>query len=153
MNCRTRLTNRSYLKPSHGYIEQVEVNWHPRCDDDTMPQNSYILQWATELMEAMDTFGRSIRLESDATKRRLADAGFVDIKEEVIRLPVNGWPSEPHGRETGRWFNLGMRLACQPLSLAPCARGRGKTPREVKDLAENVREEIFSTSVHAYCSL
>jgi hypothetical protein len=101
----------------------------------------------------MDTLGRSIRLDSDVTKRRLADAGFVNIHEEVIQLPLNGWPAEPHARETGRWFNLGMRLASQPLALAPLCRGRGKTMNEIQELADKIKVEIFSTEMHAYCSL
>ena len=56
----------------------------------------------------MDSFGRPIRLDSNLTKQRLADAGFVDIKEEVIRLPLNSRPAEAPGRDLGRWFNLGI---------------------------------------------
>lgn len=58
------------------------------------------------------------RSSHNHTKLQLADAGFVDIKEEVIRLPLNGRPAGPPGRDLGRWFDLGIQQACQPLSLA-----------------------------------
>ena len=84
----------------------------------------------------MDSFGRPIRLDSNLTEQRLAEAGFVDIKEEVIRLPLNSRPAEAHARDLGRWFKLGIRQACQPLSLAPLVRGHSWTPAEIHDLSQ-----------------
>jgi hypothetical protein len=101
----------------------------------------------------MDSTGRPLRMDSNLTKQRLADAGFVDIREEVQQMPLNGWPADPFTREVGRWFNLGIRQACQPLSLAPMCRVHGRTPAEVLGLAEKVRTEVFSNGLHAYCTM
>ena len=142
-----------HLKPYDGWFEQVEIDWNPRSDDGSLPRDAYAVRWANELFDAMDSFGRPMRLDSAVTKQRLADSGFVDIKEEVIQMPLNGWPADTHGRALGRWFNLGMRQAYQPLSLAPLCRGHGRTPAEVQDLAEKVTAELYSNSVRAYCTL
>lgn len=147
------LTAHRHLKPDSGYFEQVEIDWTPRCDDDSMQRDAYVVQWTKEVLDAMDGFGRPLRLNSSLTKRQLAEAGFVDIQEEVLKLPVNGWPTDAHLRDIGRWFNLGMRQAYQPLSLAPLCRGHKRTPAEIFDITEKVREEVFSTKVHAYCTL
>lgn len=102
----------------------------------------------------MDDLGRPIRLDSYLTKRRLADAGFVDIEEEVIKLPLNGRLAEAPGRDLDRWFNLGIQQACQPLSLAPLSRRRhSSTPDEIHDLSKKVRAELYGNAVHAYCTL
>ncbi|KAL2129651.1 hypothetical protein VTI74DRAFT_7485 [Chaetomium olivicolor] len=142
-----------HLKPYYGYIEQVEIDWAPRCDDGSLQGDAYIVQWTNELLDAMDSFGRPIRLDSNLAKKQLADAGFVDIKEEVIRLPLSGRPAEAPCRDLGRWFNLGIRLACEPLSLAPLSRGHGRTLDEIRGLSEKVREEMYSITAHAYCAL
>ncbi|KAH6650926.1 S-adenosyl-L-methionine-dependent methyltransferase [Chaetomium tenue] len=142
-----------HLKPYYGYFEQVEIDWTPRSDDGSLRRDGFVVQWANELMDALDSFGRPIRLDSNLTKQRLADVGFDEIKEEVIQLPLNGWPTEVHNRELGRWFNLGVRQAFQPLSLAPLCRGHGRTPAEVDELAEKARGEVYSNSVRAYCTL
>lgn len=131
----------------------MEIDWTPRCDDGSLPRDAYVVQWAKEVMDAMDSFGRPLRLNSNLTKQQLADAGFVDIQEEVFKLPLNGWPTDAYLRDLGRWFNLGIRQSCQPLSLAPLCRGHGRTPAEVNKLCENVRDEVFSTMTHAYCTL
>ncbi|KAK4248029.1 S-adenosyl-L-methionine-dependent methyltransferase [Corynascus novoguineensis] len=142
-----------HLKPYYGYFEQVEMDWTVRCDDGSLRRNGYIVQWANQIMDAMDSFGRPMRLDSDVTKQQLADAGFDDIKEEIIQMPVNGWPIDEHGKTTGRWFNLGIRQTLQPLSLAPLCRGHGRTREEVQELIDNAREEVYSNNVRAYCTL
>ncbi|KAK4153168.1 Trans-aconitate 2-methyltransferase [Chaetomidium leptoderma] len=134
-----------HLKPHNGYIEQVEIDWTPRCDDGTLPRNTHIVQWANQLLDVIDTLDRSIHLDSNLTRQRLADASFVDIKEEVIRLPLTG-----KGKDVGRWFNLSIRQACQPLSLAPLVRGDSWTPDKIHDLSEKVRVEIYNNTTHAY---
>lgn len=142
-----------HLKPFDGYFEQVEIDWNPRSDDGSLRPDAYVVQWANEVFDAMDSFGRPMRMDSNLTKQRLAGAGFVDIREEIIKLPLNGWPADPAARDLGRWFNLGMRQSLYPLALAPLSRGRGRTPAEIWDLSEKVRHEIYSITLHAYCTL
>ncbi|KAL1842533.1 hypothetical protein VTJ49DRAFT_5009 [Mycothermus thermophilus] len=142
-----------HLKPHTGWFEQVEIDWSFRCDDGTLPENSYANQWADELLDAMDSFGRPMRMDSNLVKQRLRQAGFVDVKEEVIRLPVNRWVSDPHEKDIGRWFNLGLRQSLQPLALGPLFRNQQRTPAEVRDLVNKVKMELWPTTVHAYCTL
>ncbi|KAK3694879.1 S-adenosyl-L-methionine-dependent methyltransferase [Podospora appendiculata] len=142
-----------HLKPHYGFVEQVEIDWTPRCVDQSLSPSSYVMQWADELLSAMDRFGRSMRVDSGLTKQRMRHAGFTDIKEEVIRVPFNGWPTDEHGRDTGRWFNLGLTQGMHALTIAPLFRGHGKMPEEVTALVKNVVEEIRSRKMHAYCTL
>ncbi|KAL2136624.1 hypothetical protein VTI74DRAFT_2653 [Chaetomium olivicolor] len=142
-----------HLKPYYGHIEQVEIDWNPRCDDGTLAKDGPIVRWANELFDAMDRCGRPIRFNSNVTKQQLAAAGFDEIKEEVIKLPLNGWPSNPHERDVGRWFNLGMRQAYQPLSLAALCRVHRRTAAEVYQITENAKNEVFPNSTRAYCTL
>ena len=102
----------------------------------------------------MDGLGRPMRLNSYLTKRRLVDAGFVDIEEQVIRLPLNCRLAGTPSRDLARWFNLGIRQACQPLSLAPLSRRRyGWTPDEIHDLSRKVKAELYGNTVDAHCTL
>ncbi len=101
----------------------------------------------------MDSFDRPIRLDNNLTKKQLTDAGFVDIKEEIIRLPLNGQPAESPSRDLGQQFNLSIQQACKPLSFAPLNRGHGRTADEIRDLSEKVRIEFHGNTMHAYCTL
>ncbi len=118
-----------------------------------MPEDGKIVKWARDVLQAMDQIERPLRLDGNLTRQQLTAAGFVDVKEEVIQLPLNGWPDEPRGRDIGRWFNLGIRLSLQPLMLGPLHRTLGRSPEDVYKRAEDARNEIFSNNVHAYCTL
>jgi len=48
--------------------------------------------------------------------------GFVDISEQVIKVLLNLWPSDPHLSRMGRWYNLGLVRGVEALSLAPFVR-------------------------------
>lgn len=143
----------SHLKPQHGFMEQVEIDFTPRADDGTLPRNSHLVQWADGLLDAMDGFDKPMRVNSELTKRALADAGFVDINEEIIKFALNGWPSDLREKEMGRWFNLGITKGLQAYSLAPLHWGQGKSLPEINQLLERVQEEIRSVNIHVYFTL
>lgn len=109
---------------------------------------------ANQLLNAMDGLGHPMRLDSYHTKRRLVDAGFVDIEEQVIRLPLNARLVEAPRRDLGRCFNLDIQQACQPLSLAPLSRRHYTwTPDEIHDLFRKDRVEVYGNTVDACCIL
>lgn len=142
-----------HLKPYYGHIEQVEIDFTPRSDDPGLVNGSLISQWTGELLTVMDNFGRSMRLDSNVTTQRLAEVGFVDIKEEVIRIPFNPWPTDTYSRDIGRWFNLVMKQGFQPLCLAPFARGLNKSFSEINDFVEEVKAEVSQKEKRVFCTM
>lgn len=129
----------------------MEIDWVPRCDDGTLPPNAEMIKWANELLSAMDDHGRSMRVDSQRTLAQLREAGFVDIKEEVIKVAINGWPTDPDEKERGRWLALGLTTGLTALTLAPLARMRDKSRAEVNAMVESVRSEVANRRIHAFC--
>lgn len=144
-------TFHSHLKPRVGYIEQVEIDWMPHCDNGTLPPHADILKWATELLGAMDMHGRPMRVDSQRTMAYLSEAGFVDIKEEVIKVPISGWPDDPVEKERGRWLALALIKGLSALTLAPLTRIKGRSRAEVEQLIERVRMEVANRKIRAQC--
>ena len=143
----------NHLKPG-GWFEQVEIDWTPRCDDSSLPPNSALERWAHEVSSAMRQANRPISVDTAQTRAALADAGFVDFGEEIIQIPYNGWPDDPHDRQVGRWFNLSLYEGIQALSLAPLTRVKGWSPAQVEALLAQVKDEIRRRGYnghHAYC--
>lgn len=101
----------------------------------------------------MDDHGRSMRVDSQETINQLLSAGFVDVKEEVIKVPFSGWPTEKTVRDIGRWFNLGFTNGLMGLTLAPLTRMKDRTKAEVAELVNKVKMEACSRNVHAFCLL
>lgn len=141
----------SHLKPHVGYIEQVEIDWMPHCDSGTLPPHADILRWAAELLSAMDMHGRPMRVDSQRTVAYLSEAGFVDIKEEVIKVPISGWSDDPVEKERGRWLALALIKGLSALTLGPLTRINGRSRAEVDHLAEKVRMEVANRKIRAQC--
>ena len=140
----------NHLKPG-GWFEQVEIDWTPRCDDGSLPPNSALERWAHELTGAMRQANRPINIDTAQTRAALADAGFVDFGEEVIRIAYNGWPDDPHDRLVGKWFSLGLYEGIQGLSLAPLTRVKRWSPPQVEALLAQVKDEMRRRNHHVYC--
>jgi len=139
-----------HLKPQIGWLEQVEIDYEPRCDDNTIPQFADIKTWYRALESATNLHNRPIRYNHD-TREMLENQGFVDIHEETIRLPLNpSWEQDPHLQDIGRWYNLGLTQGLQALTLAPLRRKSNWTRGAVDDLVDHVRREVCSRKLHIY---
>ena len=80
----------------------------------------------------------------------LQQAGFVDIQEQVIQIPINPWPADPHLKEVGRWYNLGLTQGLEALTLGPLCRMSNWKKAEVDKLVADTKREICSKKNHVY---
>lgn len=145
-----KLTSNRHLKPGQGWIEQVEIDLQPRCDDGSLPDNSYLVQWYNYLTDATHRSARPIAYQHN-TRQMLQAAGFIDIQETIIRAPYTTWPSDPHQKEISRWYNLGITEGLEALSMGPFTRiFRWGAREHVQPLVEQVRKEIGTRKYHAY---
>lgn len=139
----------AHLKPGSGYIEQVEIDLQPRCDDHTLNPDSYLAKWYEYLRDATERANRPIAYQH-STKEMLRRAGFIDITETVIRAPLNGWALDTHQKQIGRWYSLGLSEGLQALSLAPFTRIFKWQTSHFEDLLKQVQKEICNSKIHAY---
>jgi hypothetical protein len=122
----------------------------PRCDDFTLPAESMLSKWYGWLADATLRVSRPIAYEH-RTRQLLQAAGFIDIQETVIRVPYNTWPNDPHQKDVGRWYNLGLTEGLEALTVAPLTRVyQWDLNAHVKPLLEGVRREICNRKIHAY---
>ena len=80
----------------------------------------------------------------------LQAAGFIDINETVIRAPYNSWPADPHQKEIGRWYNLGLTEGLEALSLAPFTRVFQWPVHSVQRICEDAKKQIVNKKQHGY---
>ena len=145
-----RANTSRHLKPGTGWIEHVEIDMEPRCDDYTLSSDSALTKWYRWLADATHRVSRPIAYEH-RTRHLLQQAGFIDIQETVIRVPYNSWPNDPHQKDIGRWYNLGITEGLDALTFAPLTRVyQWDLNAHVKPLLESVRREICNRKIHAY---
>lgn len=97
------ITARKYITPGTGWIECCEIDNVPWCDDNTMPPNWPLRAWSEWMVSAADQAGRPIRI-APSVKRWMEASGYVDVHEEVVKIPVGTWPARPDLKHLGRHF-------------------------------------------------
>jgi hypothetical protein len=147
-----RLTFPRHLKPAYGWLEHVELDMVPRCDDGTLPPNSALCTWARFLLDATNRAYRPLAYNVD-TRAMLERQGFVEIQEQVIKVPLNPWPTDPHLKDIGRWYNLGLTQGLEAVTLGPLTRMFEWSKADVDKLIADAKREICSKKFHAYCNL
>ncbi|KAF2100116.1 S-adenosyl-L-methionine-dependent methyltransferase [Rhizodiscina lignyota] len=137
-----------YVEPG-GWFESQEVYPSIYCDDGTMPADWPLLRWAKLHDEAAMNMGRPLRI-ANKLKRWYTEAGFVDVKEEVFKVPINPWPKDPQFKLIGRFHERNMLDGLQGFSLAFFHRGLGWTKEEIEVYLVDVRKALQDKRVHAY---
>jgi trans-aconitate methyltransferase len=140
----------AYLKPG-GWLEHIEIDLRPQYAPGA--NNSRMLdEWYEYLDGATSRIHK--RLEYPQNLRELlTNAGFVDIEEEVIRLPLNEWPEDESQKFIGRWYNLGLIQALEALTLGPLSRSYEWPLENIRQLLTAVKPHICSRRVRAYNEL
>jgi len=139
----------SHLKPGYGWFEYVDIDICARSDDGSLTSQHALSQWQQYLFEATAAAGKPLRYEH-RTGQMLRDAGFVDIQEVVLRLPINTWPTDPYLKDCGSWYQLGMIEGLEGFSLGPMCRVLKWAAEDVRSFLKRVTVDIKSKQVHAY---
>lgn len=85
---------------SGGYIQLADIEFTPRCDDGSMPEDTVWRKWEQTANSFREISHRRF-FNAVETKQEMKDAGFVDIVEKRYKLPIGGWSSDAKYREVG----------------------------------------------------
>ena len=88
-----------HTKPG-GYMEIHDVDPSQSCDDGTVTEDSSSVRWSQLFYEGCEKAGRPIP-PIDSYKVMMESAGFVDIKEQILKRPSNTWPKDKNLRRIG----------------------------------------------------
>jgi len=120
-----------------------------RCDDGSIAEDSSLTYFNKVIAEAGEKYNRPIPLY-DEHLARCEKAGFVDVKQVLLKSPSNPWPKDKLLKEVGRFQLLAHLEGLEGVSMALLIRGLGWKPEEVKVLMAKCRTEIRSRSIHSY---
>jgi len=137
-----------YLKPG-GWMESQEYMPTVYCDDGTMSQDYAFAEWTQTQDRAAMTLARPLRI-ANKLKRWYEQAGFVDVHEEVFKLPINSWPKDPQFKMLGRFNETNLLDGLQAFSLQMFQKGLGWTKDEIEVYLVHVRKALSDRNVHAY---
>ncbi|KAF2274051.1 S-adenosyl-L-methionine-dependent methyltransferase, partial [Westerdykella ornata] len=145
-----RLVRQCYdnMQPG-GWAEFQEPDAWFYSDDDSMERATNMMQWQILCNEAADKFGKPIRV-GHFLKEKLENAGFVDVQERIIHIPLGAWPKDPKMKEIGRFQREHVSLGVEPYTYGFIGKVLGWTADECKVMTAKVVNEVRDRSLRVY---
>ena len=106
-------------------------------------------KWYFWLKDATQRGSKPIEYPKD-TPDKLRQQGFVDVREDIIRLPFNTWSSDTLSQDIGRWYNLGFCEGLEAMCLGPFTRVYHWPLSDVKRLVDDVKRVVCNKKYHIY---
>lgn len=107
------------------------------------------MKWQEYLFEATASAGKPIQYDRKIGEY-LKEAGFINVQEHVIQLPLNPWPQDPHLKDLSRWYQLGLSEGIEGMTLGPMCRVMKWPLSSVHQFLKDVMREIRSRKIHGY---
>ncbi len=123
-----------------------------RCDDETMPPSTPLVQWSNHLLEASTKLGRSLG-DTTRYKEFMIAAGFEDVVEIQYKWPQNPWPRDSKYKELGMWTLHNFDYGLEGLSFALFSRGLGWQREELMPFLGKVRKDLRNMKIHSYWAM
>jgi metalloendopeptidase OMA1, mitochondrial len=112
-------------------MESQDLMHPPFCDDGTMPEDWPFKEWSETMEGASNNANRPLRI-ANKLKAWYIDAGFVDVQQKVIRLPINSWPRDQLLKALGTYWAENLLAGLQGFSLALFSRVFGWSKTEIE---------------------
>lgn len=83
----------------------------------------------------------------------MEDAGFIDVEEHVLKLPVGPWAKDRRLKQVGLLETVNMTQGIQGLTMMLFTRCLNWTPTEVEVFLADVRKDVKNRNIHSYYHL
>lgn len=140
----------THLKPG-GWVEFKEKYPFMQSDDNTLAEDSALGQWGKYFFEAGELMGVSPAAPRHI-KMWMEKAGFVDVQEHILKIPVSPWPKDKTLKHIGAFEHVNMTEGLENLSLRPFTSALGWSPEKTQLFLMDVRNDIKNRRIHAYYS-
>ncbi|KAJ5159748.1 uncharacterized protein N7482_006752 [Penicillium canariense] len=137
-----------HLKPG-GWFEVQEFEAWVRSDDGTHMMATNVMDWQDKLNRASDEFGKPVNV-APRMAQWMAEAGFVNIVDDIYKCPVGGWAKNRRLKEIGRVGKLTILEVVEPYTLALFTRVLGFSFQDAQEYMDKVRAELVSSKFHLY---
>ena len=96
-----KLYKRAYdnLEPG-GWFEQLEDSIRVQCDDGSAPSDAPILGFQDLMAPIAKASGNPTNV-FDEMRGRIEKAGFINVQEKTMKLPLGDWPKHPVYKDAG----------------------------------------------------
>ncbi|KAK6535588.1 hypothetical protein TWF694_002043 [Orbilia ellipsospora] len=148
-----RLIRQAYkaLRPG-GYLEILEPDSTLHSDDGTLREDSPLMDWNRRFIAAAEAELGSSIIEAPRYKGYIVDAGFVDIHEDIFKLPNAPWPKDKNLKMAGKYHMPALLEGLEPLSLHVLTKA-GMSLAETRVLFDRAKMDVRNKGIHTYFNL
>ncbi|KAH1497616.1 hypothetical protein LV164_004456 [Aspergillus fumigatus] len=132
-----------------GWFEFADADLLVCCDDETIKEAKNMLEVNRLVCDASARFGKLMGTAKQH-KQRLEDAGLVNVREEIYKIPFSPWAKDPKLKELGKFHQVNMIESLDAYSFALLTRVLGWHITEVHALLAGARAELLNRSIHLY---
>jgi hypothetical protein len=139
---------RSHIKPG-GWIELHELDYICHCDDGSQQEDYKFAELMKYVGEALKIMGINFYGAVDL-KDHMTEAGFVNVTERILKLPIGTWPQNNLLRKVGAYYQAVILDGLQGIALRPLTRGLKWSAEAVEVYLPLVRQHLKDPSIHSY---
>lgn len=98
-------------------------------------------EWWEHVAKGLAVFGRDLAAVLK-TPQLLKDAGFVNIEERVVKLPIGPWAKDKKLRTAGLYLRASIEDGLDGLSLGPLVRGKSIWKLNSNGIFERIHADL-----------
>ncbi|KAF5573982.1 phosphoethanolamine n-methyltransferase 3 [Fusarium pseudoanthophilum] len=132
-----------------GWVEFQAIVGVLGCDDDSIPEDSYLRKFSTMMEQGSAKFGASLT-DPMRWKGWLEERGYQNVTERVFKLPFNPWPKDPRMKLLGAREMENLLSGLEAMVTRMFQKGLGWTDAEVTVFLAFLRKEIKNPRMHGY---
>ncbi|OAX77124.1 hypothetical protein ACJ72_08581 [Emergomyces africanus] len=146
-----KLIRQINVKPG-GWVELYDCDLEYRSFDGSLTKEHAIYKNEALVISGTRKHGRE-PCPGPKLKGWMKDAGFVNITERIVPLPLGTWPKDPKLKEMGAWNLLQFMEGVEGWSIAALTRYHGWSLEEAQVALAHVRADAKNRSIHLYFDL
>jgi SAM-dependent methyltransferase len=139
----------SHLRPG-GWCEFACIYPVPMCDDGSMPENSGFKTVCRKFREAGKIFGTPLDAPIHfATYMR--EAGFVDISENIFKVPASPWPKDRRLKQIGALEMTNVMEGAEAFGFRVFHQVFGWSKEQIELVLIDMKRDVRNRAFHQYC--
>ncbi|KEZ39563.1 hypothetical protein SAPIO_CDS9465 [Scedosporium apiospermum] len=138
-----------HLKPG-GWTEHIENSGVVRSDDGTL--GPAMAQWWGIFDKIGKATGKTFGI-AETLPDVLKEAGYTNIVERRIKIPIGTWPKNPDLKHWGAWNRQFILQGVEGFSIRGLTDCLGWTYEEAQLYLVSLRKELTDPKIHAYLEL
>lgn len=144
------LRNYSNLEPG-GWAEFQDWDLRYLSDDGTLTEEHHTKKWNTAFLAGLDSINRNA-CPGPKLREHAKTAGFINIHEEVVKVPIGPWAKDHELKEIGMMNLVQLLEGLEAFSLKVFLM-LGYTEQEIIVMLAKVRQELKERKFHSYITL